>query len=83
MVNREINPNDLSNDIGTMQFALSDGRIIGNLTWHKGYLEFIGDANTSAQIFFEFLRPYIDSYISSAIEKGKEKQNDITQGTSD
>ena len=38
---------------------------VGRLTWGEGELKFTGEADESAMIFFEFLKPYIDEYIES------------------
>ena len=40
------------------------GDDIGSLSWDKGYLEFKGDMEQSARIFFDdFIRGYVDAWI--------------------
>lgn len=50
--------------------SITFGDNIGRIFWEKGYMEFEGDAKESAKIFFEDgLKPYIDEYIKSELEK--------------
>jgi len=40
--------------------------VFGNgssISWEKGKLEFKGEMEESAKAFFEFLKPYLDSYL--------------------
>ena len=51
-------------------FGDDNSKEIGRITWEKGYLEFEGDADESARIFFEeFLKGYVDGYIQEQLEK--------------
>lgn len=48
----------------TVTFS-QDNKDIGTLSWEGGKFHFEGDAEESAKVFFDFLRPYIDNYIES------------------
>ena len=49
------------------------GKDIGQLEWGSGEFQFVGQADQSAKIFFEyFLRPYIDAYIEDELRRRKE-----------
>ncbi len=49
--------------------ALVIGDNIGRMSWMTGELVFEGKADESAKIFFEFLKPYVDSYIQANKDK--------------
>ena len=49
-----------------MTFTLA-GKIIGKLIIKDKKLEFIGDADKSAVIFFNTLKPYINNYINEKL----------------
>ena len=49
--------------------SISFGDNIGELTWENGHLEFEGDIEQSAQIFFEWLKPLVAEYIYYKLEK--------------
>jgi len=45
---------------------------VGRLEWETGKLEFKGDAEESAKVFFnEFLKPIVDVYIDENCKKEK------------
>ena len=46
---------------------------IGHLEWNDGVMKFSGNMEESAKLFFEFLKPYMDSYLTM---KSKEEQNE-------
>ena len=50
-------------------FANEDDNYIGILHFGSGKLFFIGHMEKSAELFFEFLKPYIDTYIRSELHK--------------
>lgn len=57
-------------EISPVPTSIIFGNDIGKLSWEDGKMKFEGNADESARIFFEeFLRPYIDSYIKSELEK--------------
>ena len=43
---------------------------IGNLSWKDGIFKFKGQADNSAQIFFDFLKSYIEKYTKTTLTKG-------------
>lgn len=50
--------------------GMTFGDNVGRIFWDKGIMEFEGNAKESAKIFFEvWLKPYIDEYIESEMEK--------------
>ena len=50
-----------------------EGKVIGQIEWGTGEFQFVGEADQSAKIFFEyFLRPYIDAYIEDELRRRKE-----------
>lgn len=42
---------------------------IGRLGWEDGQLSFSGNIEESAEMFFQFLKPYVDEYIARAMAK--------------
>ena len=57
-------------EISPVPISITFGNDIGRLSWEDDIMRFEGDADKSAIIFFEyFLRPYIDEYIESGMEK--------------
>lgn len=52
----------------TFRFASCE-KTSGTLTWADGQFHFEGDADESAQHFFDYLKVYVDSYIDSELAK--------------
>ena len=46
-----------------MSFHKDGGKAIGRLDWNDGVMKFTGNAEESAKIFFDFLKPMMDSYM--------------------
>ncbi len=47
---------------------------LGMLDWTDGEFKFIGNADQSARVFFEyFLKPYIDQYIEDELRRKKDE----------
>jgi hypothetical protein len=40
---------------------------IGEIEWNDGVMKFNGNLDESAKVFFEFLKPYMDSYIKEKL----------------
>lgn len=50
--------------------SMTFGGNVGKITWDNGIMKFEGDAAESAKLFFEdFLKPIVDKYIESELEK--------------
>lgn len=50
-----------------------EGKVIGQLEWGSGEFQFVGEADQSAMVFFDyFLKPYIDTYIDDELRRRKE-----------
>ena len=54
-----------------MSFCGDSGKEVGLLNWDTGKLMFHGDAEKSAKVFFDFLKPYVDEYIRNKLEEEK------------
>lgn len=47
----------------TMNFNREDGEKVAELDWSDGTLKFSGNIEKSAEIFLDFLKPYLDEYV--------------------
>ncbi len=45
-----------------------DGKEIGRISWEGGFFHFTGDADKSARVFFEAVKPMVDSYIEQKMK---------------
>jgi len=43
------------------------GQEIGRLDWNYGVMKFNGNAEESARVFFEWLKPYMDDYLKGTV----------------
>jgi len=57
--------------------AIIFGDNVGKISWDNGVMVFEGDAEESAEIFFEFLKPMIDGYIEEELSKISSESKDI------
>ena len=44
-----------------------DEQQVGIIEWNDGMMKFSGDMEESAKTFFDFLKPYVDSYIQNKL----------------
>lgn len=52
-------------------FHVKEDEVIGELFWDNGVLEFRGNVEESAKIFFEVLKPFVDVYIKEERRKNE------------
>lgn len=51
----------------TMNFNREDGGKVAELDWNDGTLKFSGNIEKSAELFLEFLKPYLDEYVANKL----------------
>ena len=55
-------------------FSGAGEKEIGRLDWTDGEFKFVGNADMSAKVFFDyFLKPYIDGYIEDELRRRKDE----------
>jgi len=74
-VTTAINFREMLTPTREITFWDNGGRLLGRLRWPDGALQFEGNADESARVFFEsVLKPLVDGYIATKSKAASDEQ---------